>query len=89
MTERWVKQVRQLVKKYKTPGIERVTFTPDAVEKLLARQHRAMVRMVKRVHHGKYVPDYRKGDFEAYTQGYLDCRNDVLAALAKQRGGKT
>lgn len=48
---------------------------------LLARQHRGFVRMVTRIHQGKHVPEYRKIDVETYTQGYLDCRNDILAAM--------
>lgn len=44
--DRFEREVEALVKKYTTPGIERVTFTPDAVVKLLRKEHRAVIRMV-------------------------------------------
>lgn len=45
--DRFEREIAALAKKYTTPGIERVIFTPDAVVKLLRQEHRAVIRMVR------------------------------------------
>lgn len=78
MTERWVKQVEKIAiwdsKRLNAPNV----YAKDAVT-LLARQHRAFVRMVKRISCVDGMPACKK------CSGIS--RYKLLAALEKQ-GGK-
>lgn len=89
-TARWEQMVEKVVKKYKTQGITRVTFTPEAVVKLLARQHRAMARNINKLTRYDVSKDYYENQqfLGIFTDGAYVRLDDVLAALAKQGGKK-
>lgn len=76
-SDRWERMVGKLETKYKTPGIERVTFTPDAVVKILRKEHRAVVRMVS------HNPLYGASSTE-WKRGYAQACQDILDQLKKR-----
>lgn len=77
MTKRWVMMVKQS-KIDQEPSVEKVNAM---VVKLLARQHRAMVRKVKRLRKSQKFPPIMQNSW------YQAACDDILAALAKQGGG--
>lgn len=89
MTERWVAMVKQS-KIDQEPSVEKVNAM---VAKLLARQHAAVVRMVKReatesvlrIHDAERRRDDRNA---LIAEGHRQMCAGMLAALAKQGGGK-
>lgn len=85
MTERWVKMVKRS-KIGQEPSVDKANAM---VVTLLARQHRAFVRMVKKLH-DQVDNSIPHSNSEADEQvGYMRACQNILAALAKQGGGKT
>lgn len=85
MTERWVKMVEKWHKK--NPSATGL-LTDDGAVKLLARQHRAFVRKVKKLDRIERVGKVNgcMVEFRSHVGAYVRLA-DLLAALAKQ-GGK-
>lgn len=78
MTERWVKMVEK-ESFIDFDGLKAVLA--DNVVKLLARQHRAFEQMVRDL-----MPRTTVG---SHNYARKEVLKELLAALAKQRGGKT
>lgn len=78
MTERWVKMVEKVQCGNETNGF---FLFPDQAVKLLARQHRAFEQMVRDL-----MPRTTVG---SHNYARKEVLKELLAALAKQRGGKT
>lgn len=88
MTERWVKMVEKAIPrtaKY-LPGDPSVSAIEAA--KLLVRQHRAFVRMVRRIRADANAKKCRSGGELNIQLGRRYACDDILAALARQGGGK-
>jgi hypothetical protein len=77
--DRFERMVEKLETKYKTPGIERVVFTADAVAKLLRREHRATMNIVKE--HLKHFRWKANPDFQ---NGYKDAVTHILNRLTRR-----
>lgn len=80
-SKRWVDIVAKVVG---THDPDELMMAEDVV-KLLARQHRAFVRMVKRAY--TYGPNFRGGMVPCEDGEWINAK-DLLAALVKQGGGK-
>lgn len=78
-SKRWVEEVKKFSFRFVADGPDIVSA--DQAAKLLSRQHAAVVRLVKR----QTPPACMR---IGYQHGYSDARRDILAALAKEKGGK-
>lgn len=90
MTERWVKMVGKAIRTSSLP--DRLWLNDKEVVTLLARQHRAFVRMVKKYQESaqrlQAKASWAKYEKMAELQKHrVEFCNDILAALAKQGGG--